>query len=154
MSSLFNPKIWWLEQFPNNLRPDENKVEELEKLRTHAICHIFPLPNDMFTIIILNSRWATRRVQENVYTLAKEKMPDATEEELLEAVFRSRILPTSPAGLEMNEEEIDKEMQNINSLDDLIHYFVKKDKEESRFLWDVLGVGKRIAKKVDKLLER
>jgi len=154
MSGFFDPKIWWLEQLPSNLRPDENKVEELERLRSHAICHIFPLPNDMFTEIILSSRWATRRVQENVYMVAKEKMPDASEKELLEAVFRSRIFPQNPAGLEMTEEKIDRETGNINSLNDLIEYFVQRDKEEPRLSRDVFGAGKRIANKVDKMLER
>ena len=154
MSIFFDQKILWLEQLPNNLRPDEDKVEELERLRSHAICHIFPLPNDMFTEIILSSRWVTRRVQENVYMMAKEKMPDASERELLEAVFRSRIFPQNPAGLEMTEEKIDREMGNINSLNDLIEYFVQRDKEEPRFLRDVFGAGKRVANKVDKILER
>ena len=154
MSGLFDPKIWWFEQLPSNLRPDESEVEELEKLRSHAIFHIFPLPNDMFTEIILSSRWAVRQVQENVYMMAKEKMPDASEKEFLEAVFISRIFPQNPAGLEMTEEEIDKEMRNINSLDGLIEYFVKRDKKESSFIRDVFGVGKRIANKVDKILER
>jgi len=154
MSGLFDPKIWWLERLPSNLRPDENKVEELERLRSHAICHIFPLPNVMFTGIILTSRWATRRVQENVYMMAKEKFPNASEKELLQVVFRSRIFPQNPAGLEMTEEEINKEMRNINSLDELIQYFVSRDKEEPRFLRDVFGAGKRIANKVDKILER
>lgn len=154
MSGLFDPNIFWLEQLPRNLRPDENKVEELERLRTHAICHIFPLPNDMFTEIILSSRWATSRVQENVYMMEKEKIPDASEKELLEAVFRSRIFPQNPAGLEIAEAEIDKEMRNINSLNELISYFVQRDKEESRFNRDIFGAGKRVAKKVDKILER
>ena len=154
MSGLFDPKIWWLEQLPSNLRPDENKVEELERLRSHAICRIFPLPNDMFAEIILSSRWATRRVQENVYMMAKEKMPDASEKELLKTVLRSRLFPQNPAGLEMTEEEIDKEMRNINSLNDLIQYFVQRDKEVPQFLRDVFGAGKRIANKVEKLLER
>ena len=153
MSGLFDPKIWWFEQLPSNLRPDESEVEELEKLRSHAIFHIFPLPNDMFTEIILSSRWAVRQVQENVYIMAKEKMPDASEKELLEAVFRSRLFPQNPAGLEMTEEEIDKEMRNINSLNDLIQYFLQRDKEP-QYRRDVFGTGKRIANKVDKILER
>ena len=154
MSNFFDRKILWLEQLPINLRPDENKVEELERLRSHAVCYIFSLPNDMFIEIILSSRWATRQVQENVYNMAKEKMPDASEKELLEAVFRSRLFPQNPAGLEMTKEEFEKEMQNINSLNDLIQYFVKRDKENARFLRDVFGVGRRIANKVDKILEK
>ena len=150
----FDPTIWWLEQLPSNLRPDENKVEELEKLRSHAICHILPFPNDMFAVMILSSPWATRRVQENVYMMAKEKMLDASEKELLEAVFKSRIFPQNPAGLKMTEEEIDKEMRNINSLDGLIGYFLQRDKEEPRLLRDVFGIGKGVVSKVDKILER
>jgi len=69
--------------------------------------------------------------------MEKEKMPDASEKELLEAVFRSRIFPQNPAGLEITEAEIDKEIRNINSLNDLISYFVRRDKEESRFLRDI-----------------
>jgi hypothetical protein len=153
MSGLFYTNIFWLEQLPCNLRPDEGKVEELERLRTHAICHIFPLPNNTFTEIILSSRWATRRVQEDVYMMAKEKMPDASEKELLEAVFRGRIYPQNPAGLRMTKEEIDKEMRNIKSLNDLILYFIRRDKEETKFSRDISGAGKRIAKKVDRILE-
>lgn len=154
MSNFFDQKILWLEQLPNNPRPDENKVEELERLRSHAICHIFPLPDDMFIEIILSSRWATRRVQENVYMMVKEKMPDASEKELLEAVFRSRIFPQNPAGLEMTEEEINKEMRNINSLNDLIRYFLQREKEVPQYRRDVFGTGKRIANKVDRILDK
>lgn len=85
--------------------------------------------------------------------MAKEKMPDASEKELIEAVFRSRIYPQNPAGLEITEEELDKEMKNINSLNDLIQYFIQRDKEETRFLRDIFGAGKRIVKKVDRVLE-
>ena len=154
MSGLFDPNIYWLEQLPRNLRPAEDKVENLERLRTHAILHIFPLPNNMFTEIILSSPWATSQVQENIYMMAKEKMPDASEKELLETVFRSRIYPQNPAGLDITEEELYKEMKNINSLNDLIQYFIQRDKEETRFSRDVFGAGKRIAKKVDKILEK
>ncbi len=154
MSGLFDPQIWWFEQLPSNLRPDESKVEELEKLRSHAIFYVFPIPNDMFAEIILNSHWATHQVQENVYIMAKEKMPDASEKELLEVVFRSRISPQNPAGLEMTEEEIDEAMRSINSLDDLIQYFVQRDKEIPRYRRDVFGTGKKIANKVDKILDK
>ena len=33
MCGLFDPTIWWLEQVPPNLRPNDKKVNELEKLR-------------------------------------------------------------------------------------------------------------------------
>lgn len=148
MSNLFNPEISWLEQLPSNLRPKDDKVEKLENLRSHYL-----LPNEIFIGIILSSPAITRQVQKNVYELAKEKMPNASEKELLEAVFRSRIFPQNPAGLKMTEEEIQKEIENINSLNDLIEFFIQRDKEEARFTRDLFGIGSEIAKKIDTILE-
>jgi len=147
----------WFEQLPYNLKPNNDKAEELEKLRSHAILGIFPFPNDMFVMIILSSAWATRRMQENVYAMVKEKMPNTPEKEILKVVFRSRVFSENPVGLKMNEEEINKEMKNINSLDNLIEYFLQKEKgerEEFRFTRDIFGIGKNIANKVDKILEQ
>ena len=153
-SAAFDPTIWWLEQLPGNLKPDDNKVEELERLRSRAICCILPLPNDIFAQIILSSSWATLRAQENVYMIAKEKMPDASEKDRLEAVFRSRAFPQNPAGIRLPEDEINRALKNIDSLDDLVQYFAEKEKEEPRFRRDILGSGKRILKKVDEILEK
>ena len=148
MSNLFNPEISWLEQLPSNLRPDNDKVEKLENLRSH-----YHIPNDIFIGIITSSPEIIRRVQENVYKMAKEEMPKASEKELLEAVFRTRIFPQNPAGLKMTEEEICKEIKNINTLNDLAEYFIRKDKEEPRFQRDILGIGKKIANKIDNILK-
>jgi len=148
MSNLFNPEIWWLEQLPSNLRPKDDKVEKLENLRSHYL-----LPNEIFIGIILSSPVITRQVQKNVYELAKEKMPNVLEKELLEVVFRTRIFPQNPAGLKMTEEEIQKEIININSLNDLIEFFIQRDKEEARFTRDLFGIGSKIAKKIDTILE-
>ena len=148
MSDLFNPEISWLEQLPSNLRPDDDKVEELENLRSH-----YHVPNDIFIGIILSSPEITRRVQGNVYKMAKEKMPKVSEKELLEVVFKTRIFPQNPLGLKMTEEEIQKEIESINSLNDLIEYFIQRDKEEARFTRDLFGIGSKIAKKIDTILE-
>jgi len=148
MSNLFNPEISWFKQLPSNLRPDDDKVEELENLRSH-----YHVPNDIFIGIILSSPAITRQVQKNVYELAKEKMPNALKKELLEAVFRTRIFPQNPAGLKMTEEEICKEIKNINTLNDLVEYFIQRDKEEPRFQRDILGIGKKIANKIDNILK-
>jgi len=148
MSNLFNPETSWLEQLPSNLRPDNDKVEKLENLRSH-----YHIPNDIFIGIITSSHEIIRRVQENVYKMAKEKMPKASEKELLEVVFRTRVFPQNPAGLKMTEEEICKEIKNINTLNDLVEYFIRRDKEEPRFQRDILGIGKKIANKIDNILK-
>jgi len=148
MSNLFNPGISWLEQLPSNLRPDDDKVEELENLRSH-----YHIPNNIFIGIITSSPEITRRVQENVYKIAKDKMLNASEKEVLEAVFRTRVFPQNPVGLKMTEEEIRIVIQNIYSLNDLVEYFIQKDKKEPRFQRDVLGIGKKIANKIDNILK-
>jgi len=135
MSNLFNPEISWLEQLPSNLRADNDRVKELENLRSH--CHI---PNNIFIGTITSSPEITRRVQENVYKMAKDKMPNASEKEVLEAVFRTRVFPQNPVGLKMREEEIRKGIQSINSLNDLVEYFI-------------LGIGRKIANKIDNILK-
>ena len=148
MSNLFNPEISWFKQLPSNLRPDDDKVEELENLRSH-----YHVPNDIFIGIILSSPAIIRQVQKNVYKLAKEKIPNALEKELLEVVFKTRIFPQNLLGLKMTEEEIQKEIESINSLNDLIEYFIQRDKEETRFTRDLFGIGSKIAKKIDTILE-
>ena len=148
MSDLFNPEISWLEQLPPNLKPNDDKVEELENLRSH-----YHIPNNIFIGIITSSPEITRRVQRNVYKMAKEKMPNASEKEVLEVVFRTRVFPQNPAGLKMTEEEIRKEIQNINSLSDLVEYFIQRDKEDPRFQRDIFGIGKKIKNKIDNILK-
>jgi hypothetical protein len=148
MPNLFNPEISWLEQLPPNLRPNDDKVELLENLRTH-----YHIPNNIFIGIIMNSPEVTRRVQGNVYKIAKEKMPKASEKELLEVVFKTRVFPQNPAGLKMTEEEIRKEIHDINSLNDLVEYFIQRDREEPRFQRDMFAIGKKIANKIDNILK-
>lgn len=148
MSNLFNLEISWLKQLPSNLRPDNDRVEELENLRSH-----YHIPNNIFIGIITSSPEITRRVQGNVYKMAKDKMPNASEKEVLKAVFRTRVFPQNPAGLKMTEEEICKVIQNINSLNDLVEYFIQRDKEDPRFQRDIFSIGKKIANKIDNILK-
>jgi len=143
----FDAGIWWPEQIPNNMRPDETKCEGLEKVRKR-----YHLPNDIFLGIVLSSPAIARRVQENVYADAKDQMPSASEKDLLEAVFRSRVYPKNPCGMKLSEEEVEQEMQRIHSLDDLIERVIEIEKHEPRFQKNFFGFGTRIAKKIDKIL--
>ena len=137
----FNAGIWWPEQIQHNLRPDETKCEELEKVRRR-----YHMPNDIFLGIILSSPAIARRVQENVYADAKKQMPDAAEKDLLEAVFRSRVYPENPCGIKLTEEKFEQEMQRIHSLGDLKERVVEIEKHEPRFQKDFFGLGKRSGK--------
>ena len=138
---------FWLEQIPRNLRPDDSKCEQLEKVRTR-----YHIPNDIFVEILLSSPAITRRVQENTYAAAKENMPNASERDVLEAVFRSRIFPQNPAGLKLTEEQVRQAMQSICTLEDLIRRITEMEKGEARFIRDPLRIGRRVAKKIDRIL--
>jgi hypothetical protein len=144
----FSRSIWWSEQIPRNLRPDDSKCVELEKLRKR-----YSIPNDTFLHIVASFPAVTKKVQDNLYYDSKQKMPNAPEKERLEAVFRRRVFPQNPCGLEITEQEIKKAMQNIDSLEDLKEYFVEMDRREIRFLRDPFGVGSIVANKVDEILE-
>ena len=148
LDNQFRPDIFLLEQLPRNLRPNERQIEELEKLRRHYL-----LPNNTFVMILGSSPALTRRVQENVYANAKRKMPKASEKELLEAVFKSRVFPQNPEGLRMTEGEIQREMQLIDCLEDLIKRITEIEAREPRFQRDLFRIGRRIAKKVDRILQ-
>ena len=143
------PPMGWVDQIPySNLKPDEKKCDELEKLRIR-----YHIPNDIFAKLLLSSSAITRQVQENVYFDAKKQTPNASEKELLESVFRSRVFPQHPYGLKITEEEIRKALENINSLDDLKGYFVEMDEKEMSFLGAPFGIGKKLNRKIGEILE-
>lgn len=133
----------WLKKLPFNLRPDQSKVKKLEALRSK-----YSIPHDLFTMRILSSPAITRQVQENVYIQVQKEKPLASQKELLETVFMTRALLPEPHGLGMTKEEIHKEMRNINTLSELIQYFIKRDEEKPAFP-DPLGIGR----KIDEILE-
>lgn len=148
LDNQFESDMFWLEQLPRNLMPDERQIEELEKLRRR-----YRLPNDMFLTILCGSPVITRRVQENVYATAKRRMPNASEKELLEAVFKIRVFPQNPAGLRISDDEIQREMQYINCLEDLITHVTEIETQELRFQRDLFGIGRRVAKRIDIILQ-
>lgn len=143
------PPQGWLEQIPSNLMPNETQCDEIEKLRVHH-----HLPNDIFAQLFLSSSAITRKVQENVYSDAKKQMPGASEKELLEAVFRTRVFPQHPYGLKITEEEIQKTLKNIISIDDLKEYFAEMDEKELPFPKRPFGIGRKLNKKISKVFEK
>jgi len=135
----------WLNHLAPNLHPVPHKIEELENLR-----QLWNIPDEMFAMQIVGSDWATRQVQKHVYAKFREEMSTASEKELLRAVFNSRALPPEPVGLGMTEEEAVEAMKSINSLDDIVNYFITKEKAEEPALPDPFGIGTRI----DEILSR
>ena len=53
----------------------------------------------------------------------------------------------------MTDEEIQREMQHIDCLEDLIKCITEIETQEPRFKRDILGIGRRIAKRIDGILQ-
>lgn len=127
----------WLDQVRPEAHPEPHKIDELESLRRP-----YDIPHDLFAYRVIGSPWVFRQIQESIYAQVRVKMPDASEKELLKAVFKTRVF-APPVGPITSEEEIDKAMKSINSLEDLINYFIREaDKEPSSP--DPFGIGARV----------
>ena len=87
------------------------------------------------------------------YAEAKKQMPNASEQELLEVVFRSRIFPRHPYGLKLAEEQIREALVNIDSLNDLKEYFVEMDKKDMPLPGPPFGIGQKLDDKITEILE-
>jgi len=127
----------WLDQVRPDAHPEPHKTDELENHRRS-----YGIPHSLFAFRVLGSPWMTRRVQESMYLELKKKIPQSSEKELLKAVFKTRAFAWPP-GPATTEEEIDKAMESIDSLEDLIGYFTKEDAKESPSP-DPFGIGARV----------
>jgi len=130
--------LGWLNNLRPDVHPEPNKVEELENLR-----QLHDIPHEIFAMGILGSPWTTRKIQESIYAQAREKMPGASEKELLKSVFMTRALSPEPFGLGMSEEEVDEVIKSVNSLHDIVEYFIARDEEEPAFP-DLFGIRARM----------
>lgn len=127
----------WLDQVRSDAHPELHKIDGLESYRqSYGIAH------PIFFLWVMSSPWMTRRVQESVYKDLKKKMPQASEKELLKAVFKTRAF-VGPPGPAVTEKEIDKAMESINSLEDLIDHLIKEETQEPASP-DPFGIGARV----------
>jgi len=134
----FPPRnLEWLDQVRPEAHPEPYKIDELESHRRS-----YGIPHGLFAFRVMGSPWATRRVQESFYAQLRTEMPGASEKELLKAVFKTRAF-APPFGPAITEEEIDKAMKSINSLEDLISYFIREEAKEPASP-DPFEIGARI----------
>jgi len=131
---LFKPK--WVKILRLDLRPDEKRIEELERLRVE-----FGIPHEALAMRVMSSPATTRKVQKKCLETWRIQNPGKSERELFKMVLISRI--QAPPSFEMTEPEIDEALKNINSFDELCDYIIKLDEQEPSFP-DPLGIGRRI----------
>lgn len=133
---IIKPK--WLRMIPKRLRPADQKVRKLEKIRSE-----YRIPHEEFATGILSSPATTKAVQHRLYEETKIKMPGASDRELLTHVLASRAIPPEPYGYGMTEEELDEAMKSIYTVDDLVKYVISKE-PRSQALRDLSEIGRTI----------
>ncbi len=120
----------WLNMLDPKFRLDTNKdakkIKKLERLRAS-----YNIPDEVFAMRIIGTYWATEQIQRNAYDLAKRMNPRASDKEIFREIIMSRTKNRIPFGLDMNEEEVDKAVESINSMDDLVDFILSKESEEA-----------------------
>jgi hypothetical protein len=131
-------ELKWLNHLEPYLHPSARKIRELEELR-----QLWSIPDEMFAMGIVGTYWATEQIQRKLYDEAKQMNPRASDKEIFKEIIASRTENRIPLGLDMNEEEIDKAVESISSIDNLVDFVLSKEIEEP-FWPDPFGVRSKI----------
>ena len=107
------------------------------------------IPHELFVSGVMATPAITKMIQCYIYNKMKERMPGASEKELLKEVLKSRALPPEPYGYGMTEAQIDVAMASIDSLDNLAEYIVLKEPRSQ-----ALGSFSEIGQMIDNILEK
>ncbi len=135
-------ELKWLNHLEPHFHPAPDKIKELENLR-----QLWTIPGEVFGLGIIGTYWATEQLQKKLYEEAKQMNPRASDKEIFREIITSRTENRIPLGLDMNEEEVDKAVESINSIDDLVDFVLSKESEEvsAEPPWpDPFGVGSKI----------
>ena len=126
----------WLKELPVHLRPQQEKIGKLEKLRTE-----YNIPLRPFALRIMSSPETTKKVQQYNFKILKRQYPNTTKKELLRKLLEQRL--QTPPVTPMSKKEIDEAMEDINSLNDLCKFIISLDELEPATP-DPLGIGEKI----------
>jgi hypothetical protein len=135
-------ELKWLNHLEPHFHPAPDKIKELENLR-----QLWTIPGEVFGLGIIGTYWATEQVQRQLFERGKDESPRASDKEIFREIITSRTENRIPLGLDMNEEEVDKAVESINSIDDLVDFVLSKESEEvsAEPPWpDPFGVGSKI----------
>jgi len=131
-------ELQWLNHLQPYLHPSARKIGQLEDLR-----QLLGIPDEVFAMGIMGTDWATEQVQRQLFERGKDEAPRASDKEIFREIITSRTENRIPLGLDMNEEEVDKTVESINSIDDLVDFVLSKESEEPPWP-DPLGITSRV----------
>jgi hypothetical protein len=130
MTDLHLPR--WYNVLPVHIRPDQDRVEQLEGLRVSL-----KMRDELFMVALASSPWAVVRSQEATLQSLQQQIPDADERKLWTAVLLARleIKLNSPAPWDPPPDEIRRRMENIqeimhnfSSWEDVLRYILEMDR--------------------------
>jgi len=119
-------ELLWLNHLEPHFHPAPFKIRELENLR-----QLWSIPDEVFAMGIIGTYWAAEQLQRKLYEEAKQLNLRASDKEIFREIITSRTEKRIPLGLDMNEEEVDKAVESINSIDDLVDFVLSKESKEA-----------------------
>jgi len=129
---------WYLLLCPE-CRPTGERISKLEALRTK-----YEIPADIFSNAIMGYPAVAKLLQINLYKQAKKKWPKLSNNHILRNILLARAIPPKPYGYGMTEEEFEKVMGKINSLETLCDYVETRELKESVIGFDLSAWEKNI----------
>lgn len=142
----------WLCEIPLSVRPGDSIAGRLEELRLQT-----QIPHRVFASIVLQSPGITKILVESQYQDFRRRRPDATDRELFTSILQFRYFTTDIADGMMPEDArqriklpwrqsiIKSVVEEIATIDDLVHYIADEYEEFWKHTSDPEGVNSQIA---------
>jgi len=115
----------WYQMLPERFRPydvDPNRIHFLDDLRKS-----WSLTNEVFFEILIQSDWATKRLQKRLYEDAKKENPGLSDRQIFKEIIMSRTSSRIPFGLDISE-EVDSALNSIRNIDELIEFIMSQER--------------------------
>lgn len=140
-NSLFGqgPDYRWLKMIPENLRPSEEKVEALERLRKE-----WGIPHQDLAGRVIDSRVTTEKIQAQMAQRFRSEFPEASDRKIWRMILASRATPPYPNGWGWAEHQVDEAMQEVDSFESLIKLIHRMDDEMDPRPPDPIGLGSQV----------
>ncbi|MBA7657661.1 hypothetical protein ES703_65601 [subsurface metagenome] len=116
----------WYQKLPKRFRPDNvdpNRMHSLDDLRKS-----WSLTDEVFSEILIQSDWATKKLQTQLYEDAKKENPGLSDKQIFKEIIMSRTSSCIPFGLDISEKEVDSALNSIRNKDELIEFIMSQEK--------------------------
>ena len=116
----------WYQMLPERFRPydvEPNRIHFFDDLRKN-----WSLTDEVFFEILIQSDWATKRLQKQLYENAKKGNPGLSDRQIFKEIIMSRTSSRIPFGLDISEEKVDSALNSIRNIGELIEFIVSQER--------------------------